>query len=209
MFIKKSVITLALVLGWGISPLVTFAQDRNDPLFQSGARELGASGEDQELKKQGLDALARAKQTGKLTACADGASFPYSTSDGEPPGFDIEIFRGEISRLLGDPRGGEGAAQAWVKEAHGCHRDRRLPGVSIARSEQQQGYSKQYFDDHGALRIRWTSRLVVCLTLLVVYPESLTTKVTKGSDDQISELRALRVLRGEKLFPHWVAAAPR
>ncbi len=94
MFIQtKSVLNLALVLACGAVPLATVAQDRNDPLFQSGARELGASGEDQELKKQGLDALARAKQTGKLTACADGATFPYATSDGEPPGFDIEIFR--------------------------------------------------------------------------------------------------------------------
>ncbi len=94
MFIQtKSAITLALVLAFAAAPLTTHAQDRNDPLFQSGARELGASGEDQELKKQGLDALARAKQTGKLTACTDGATYPYATSDGEPPGFDIEIFR--------------------------------------------------------------------------------------------------------------------
>jgi ABC-type amino acid transport substrate-binding protein len=86
----KSVVTLlaGLVLSTAI-----LAQDRNDPLFQAGAREIGASGEDQELKKQGLDALARSKQTGKLTACADGNTYPYSTSDGEPPGFDIEILR--------------------------------------------------------------------------------------------------------------------
>ena len=89
----KSVVTLALVLACGAVPLATVAQDRSDPLYQAGARELGASGEDQELKKQGLDALARTKQTGKLTACADPNSYPYSTSDGEPPGFDIEILR--------------------------------------------------------------------------------------------------------------------
>jgi polar amino acid transport system substrate-binding protein len=89
----KSVISLALLLVCGAVPLITVAQDRNDPLFQSGARELGASGEEQELEKQGLDALARAKQTGKLTACADPFSYPYATSDGEPPGFDVEIFR--------------------------------------------------------------------------------------------------------------------
>ena len=88
----KSVLPLALVLALGV-PLATVAQDRSDPLYQAGARELGASGEDQELKKQGLDALARTKQTGKLTACADPNAYPYSTSDGEPPGFDIEILR--------------------------------------------------------------------------------------------------------------------
>ena len=31
-----------------------------------------------------------------------------------------------------------------------------------------------------------------------------TTKDTKGSDNYYSELRALRVLRGEKLFPIWL-----
>jgi len=89
----KSVTTLVLLLACGAVPLITFAQDRSDPLYQSGARELGAPGEEQELKKQGLDALARAKELGKITACADPYSFPYSTSDGEPPGFDVEIFR--------------------------------------------------------------------------------------------------------------------
>ena len=89
----KSVITLTLGLAIYSLPIATIAQDRNDPLFQAGAREIGASGEDQELKKQGLDALTRSKQTGKLTACADGNTYPYSTSDGGPPGFDIEILR--------------------------------------------------------------------------------------------------------------------
>ena len=69
------------------------AQDRSDPLFQSGARELGPSGEQQELKKQGLDALARAKKIGKITACADPYAYPYATSQSDPPGFDVEIFR--------------------------------------------------------------------------------------------------------------------
>ncbi len=89
----KKLLSLALGLIVGAMPLSALSQDRNDPLFQSGAREIGASGEDQELKKQGLDALARSKQTGRLTACADGNTYPYSTSDGEPPGFDIEILR--------------------------------------------------------------------------------------------------------------------
>ena len=94
MFINtKQLLSVALGLIVGATSLSAFSQDRNDPLFQSGAREIGASGEDQELKKQGLDALARSKQTGKLTACADGNTYPYSTSDGEPPGFDIEILR--------------------------------------------------------------------------------------------------------------------
>ena len=93
MFIQsKSVITLALLLAFAAAPLSSVAQDRSDPLYQAGARELGAPGEDQELKKQGLDALARAKQTGKLTACADPNTYPYSANS-EPPGFDVEIFR--------------------------------------------------------------------------------------------------------------------
>ena len=74
------------------------AQDRSDPLFQSGARELGPSGEQQELKKQGLDALARAKKIGKITACADPYAYPYATSQSDPPGFDVEIFRALASQ---------------------------------------------------------------------------------------------------------------
>lgn len=94
MFINaKNLLSTAVALLIGVSSPAAFSQDRNDPLFQAGAREVGASGEDQELKKQGLDALARSKQTGRLTACADGNTYPYSTSDGEPPGFDIEILR--------------------------------------------------------------------------------------------------------------------
>ena len=89
---KKLVLTLALGLASGVFSAAASAQDRSDPLFQAGARETGASGEDQELKKQGFDALARAKQTGKLTACADPNTFPYSANS-EPPGFDVEIFR--------------------------------------------------------------------------------------------------------------------
>jgi polar amino acid transport system substrate-binding protein len=81
-------VTLALTFATS-----AFAQDRSDPLFQAGAREIGASGEDQELKKQGLDAMARSKHTGKLVACADPNTYPYATSDGEPPGFDVEILR--------------------------------------------------------------------------------------------------------------------
>jgi polar amino acid transport system substrate-binding protein len=93
-FIHRKIITsLTLTAALSALSLPVLAQDRNDPLFQAGAREIGASGEDQELKKQGLDALARSKQTGKLTACADGSTYPYSTSDGEPPGFDVEILR--------------------------------------------------------------------------------------------------------------------
>jgi polar amino acid transport system substrate-binding protein len=74
------------------------AQDRNDPRVQAGAGELGASQDVEELKKAGLDALARAKKLGKITACADPYNFPYSTSAGEPAGFDIEIFRAIAKR---------------------------------------------------------------------------------------------------------------
>ncbi len=88
----KLVVPLALGLALSAMSLGTKAQDRSDPLYQAGARDLGASGEDVELKKQGLDALARAKQTGKLTGCADPNSFPYSANS-EPPGFDVEILR--------------------------------------------------------------------------------------------------------------------
>ena len=94
MFIqRKLAVSLVLGIACGTLPITTFSQDRSDPLYQAGARDVGASGEDQELKKQGLDALARAKQTGKLTACADPNTFPYSTSAGDPPGFDVEILR--------------------------------------------------------------------------------------------------------------------
>jgi polar amino acid transport system substrate-binding protein len=89
----KLLTTLGLALACSAISLAAIAQDRSDPLYQAGARELGASGEEQELKKEGLDALARAQKTGKITACADPYSFPYATSDGEPPGFDVEIFR--------------------------------------------------------------------------------------------------------------------
>jgi hypothetical protein len=41
-----------------------------------------------------------------------------------------------------------------------------------------------------------------CLIIAKIIPAQVFSKEdTKGSDDQISELRALRVLRGEKLFP--------
>ena len=96
---SKLFVTTALSLFFGLNFLASaYAQDRSDPLFQSGAREIGPSGEQQELKKQGLDSLARAKKIGKITACADPYAFPYATSQGDPPGFDVEIFRAMASQ---------------------------------------------------------------------------------------------------------------
>ena len=44
------------------------------------------------------DVLERAKAKGKLTACADPYSFPYSAQNTDPPGFDIEIVRSLAKR---------------------------------------------------------------------------------------------------------------
>jgi ABC-type amino acid transport substrate-binding protein len=68
------------------------AQDRNDPRVQAGAGELGASEDESTLRQEGADALTRMKKLGKITACADPYNYPYSTSTGIPPGFDIDIF---------------------------------------------------------------------------------------------------------------------
>lgn len=73
----------------------SLAQDRGDPLYQSGARNLGPPARED---LEGLDALARAKASGEITACADPYNFPYSMSNTEPPGFDVEIFRAIAKR---------------------------------------------------------------------------------------------------------------
>lgn len=44
------------------------------------------------------DVLERAKAKGKLVACADPYSFPYSAQNTDPPGFDIEIIRNLAKR---------------------------------------------------------------------------------------------------------------
>jgi polar amino acid transport system substrate-binding protein len=44
------------------------------------------------------DALSRAKARGTLTACADPYNYPYSSSNSEPPGFDVEIARALAER---------------------------------------------------------------------------------------------------------------
>ena len=90
-------------LGFAVALLATVAlpayhaqaQDRGDPLYQSGARNIGPP-EREDL--EGLDALARAKAMGEITACADPYNFPYSMSNTEPPGFDVEIFRAIAKR---------------------------------------------------------------------------------------------------------------
>jgi len=49
-------------------------------------------------------------------------------------------------------------------------------------------------------------------TLAMIESDSFTTKSTKAtkvSDNLNSELRDLRVLRGEHLISYWVAALPR
>jgi ABC-type amino acid transport substrate-binding protein len=73
----------------------SLAQNRNDPLYRSGARELAAP---EHAELEGLDSLARAKALGKLVACADPYNYPYSDQNAEPPGFDIEIFRAIAKR---------------------------------------------------------------------------------------------------------------
>jgi ABC-type amino acid transport substrate-binding protein len=69
------------------------AQDRNDPRVQAGAGDAGPSEDEATLRQQGVDAMARAKKLNKITACTDPYNYPYSASSGEPPGFDVEIFR--------------------------------------------------------------------------------------------------------------------
>ena len=54
------------------------------------------------------DTLERSKAKGKLIACADPYSFPYSAQSSEPPGFDVEIIR-EIAK-----RGGMSLEMYWA-----------------------------------------------------------------------------------------------
>jgi ABC-type amino acid transport substrate-binding protein len=44
------------------------------------------------------DTLALSKARGKLTACADPYSWPYSSQEDDPPGFDIDIIRAIAKR---------------------------------------------------------------------------------------------------------------
>jgi ABC-type amino acid transport substrate-binding protein len=44
------------------------------------------------------DALARARAKGVLTACVDSYNFPFSATNSEPPGFDVEIVRAIAQR---------------------------------------------------------------------------------------------------------------
>jgi ABC-type amino acid transport substrate-binding protein len=112
-----------LTLSFAVSLLATStssqAQDRNDPRVQAGAAEAGISEDESTLRQQGVDALTRAKTLGKITACADPYGFPYSTSNGVPPGFDVELFqalakraglRGEMYWSDTGTRGGLGRA---------------------------------------------------------------------------------------------------
>ena len=71
------------------------AQDINDPLYRGGARELAAPVRED---LEGLNSLARAKQMGKIIACADPYNFPSADQSSEPPGFDVEIFRSLAKR---------------------------------------------------------------------------------------------------------------
>jgi ABC-type amino acid transport substrate-binding protein len=87
---RSMAIGLALLATIVVPGTPSFAQDRGDPLYQSGARNIGPPARED---LEGLDALARAKASGEITACADPYNFPYSMSNTEPPGFDVEIFR--------------------------------------------------------------------------------------------------------------------
>lgn len=42
---------------------------------------------------ESADTLERIKARGLFTACADPYSYPQSTQEGDPPGFDVELFR--------------------------------------------------------------------------------------------------------------------
>src|SRR5438105_14918608 len=44
------------------------------------------------------DGLSRAKERGVLTACLDPYNYPFSSSNSEPPGFDVEIVRAVAQR---------------------------------------------------------------------------------------------------------------
>jgi polar amino acid transport system substrate-binding protein len=97
----KNALSIAARLICGVAASAVFcahAQDRSDPRYQAGARELGPSEETETLRKEGVDALGRAKKLGKITGCADPYNYPYSTSSGEPAGFDIDIFRALAKR---------------------------------------------------------------------------------------------------------------
>ncbi len=97
--VKRRLVFLALCCGaWFAAAGPAQAQDRNDPRVQAGAGEVGPSEDEQSLRQQGVDALTRAQKLKKLTACADPYNFPYSSSSGDPPGFDIEIFRAIAKR---------------------------------------------------------------------------------------------------------------
>ena len=86
----KRWIFLLIALGVAFVPLVVRAQDTSpDP----------------------VDALERAKAKGKLIACADPYSFPYSEEGALKPGFDVEIFQQIASR------GGMRAEMFWVNTA--------------------------------------------------------------------------------------------
>ena len=58
-----------------------------------------------------VDTLERAKAKGKLVACADPYSYPYSEQGAVKPGFDVEIFQ-QIAE-----RGGMRAEMYWVNTA--------------------------------------------------------------------------------------------
>ena len=65
----------------------------------------------QDTSPDPVDALERAKAKGKLIACADPYSFPYSEEGALKPGFDVEIFQQIASR------GGMRAEMFWVNTA--------------------------------------------------------------------------------------------
>lgn len=48
--------------------------------------------------EESSDALVRIKAKGLFTACADPYEYPQTTQEGEPPGFDIELFRAIAKR---------------------------------------------------------------------------------------------------------------
>jgi hypothetical protein len=65
----------------------------------------------QDTSPDPTDALERAKAKGKLVACADPYSYPYSEEGAVKPGFDVEIFQ-QIAT-----RGGMRAEMFWVNTA--------------------------------------------------------------------------------------------